>query len=91
MHRSAFGKVKLVLCNDRYYLEAGSREDLEYMLSNPTIAAARVRNSTATRQIRTSPTSLKSAIEQMHDYMQQQMTSCDGLMRTDVATLDPSI
>lgn len=51
MHGSAFGRVKLVLRDNRYYLEASTREDLEYMLSNPSIAEARIRNSTSTRQV----------------------------------------
>lgn len=51
VHGNAFGRVKLVLRDNRYYLEAGSKEDLEFMLTIPTIAEARIRNSTAMRQV----------------------------------------
>lgn len=52
LHGESFGKVKLVLRDNRYYLEAESKADLDFMLTDPAVAKARIRNSTAVREVR---------------------------------------
>lgn len=51
-HGNAFGRVKLVLRENRYFLESSTREDLEYMLTHPIVAEARIRNSMVMREVR---------------------------------------
>jgi hypothetical protein len=49
-HGNAFGRVKLVLRDNRYFLESENREDLEVLLSHPVISEARIRHSMVIRQ-----------------------------------------
>ncbi|GBE60912.1 DNA repair helicase [Babesia ovata] len=46
---SAFGKIKLVLRDNRYWVESQDRKELDHLLTNPVIRSARITGNTWSR------------------------------------------
>lgn len=95
-HGDAFGRVKLVLRDNRYFLESNTREDLEYMLSHPVVAEARIRNSMVMRQVSAPPmgsstgSHLREACDVGGNSAQLNAENDAGLESADAPTLDPA-
>ncbi|XP_053991013.1 uncharacterized protein LOC128883059 [Hylaeus volcanicus] len=77
-HGNAFGRVKLVLRDNRYFLESENREDLEVLLSHPVISEARIRHSMVIRQQIQGVPLLKKNFEPNEPFQQEKSSLDDG-------------